>query len=246
MDFFYYQLILKQRNMALDYPKDSLEKVLELSKIVDELGSRCSLEAYHEKAGRKFNPKGLNGAVVSLLASANKFGFAERDGDSIKTCDLYESYRLAIKEDEKKEILRTSILNIPLFKNIYNHYSQNSLPEKKVLEKELQRSFGVSRSHASRVASHIENAFLESDLMNSGRSINNTYSESKTDTPKNSAGQDKKKENQEGSDTNDIITNYKVTFIGFGMNATYPIEEEEDFAIIEAVLAKIKKKLTDR
>lgn len=228
--------------MALDYPLASLEHVLDLAETIDKLGGSCSTEAYLEDSGRK---KG--GGFTSIVSAANKFGLAVSNKGTLQTTDLFDQLRLATGRKEKNKTLQSAVLNVPLFEEIYGQYKKTTLPEKKTLEKELEKTFDVKRNHASRVAGYCEKAFSEANLLNSDRTFNSLKE-------KDILASEGQEEKQKGDEKNPLPEReekffqsdrkkYSVTFFGPDMDATYEISEEEDFTIIEAILAKIKKKL---
>ncbi|MHA4871245.1 hypothetical protein ACXZ1M_26505 [Duganella sp. PWIR1] len=80
-----------------------------------------------------------------LATSARDYGLTEgtRDTAKISLGQIGRQFVYAGNSDEEKESLQKAFFNIPIFKDVYNHYKGSTLPELKYLGNTLTSEFGL-------------------------------------------------------------------------------------------------------
>jgi hypothetical protein len=228
----------------VDYPRATINNCLDLAKAVDQLGGISSFETCAEHMGKK-----VSGAFNAIIHTSTKFGFTTNKSGQLQTTDLYKNYKLAYNDNEKREILRKAVFNVPVFRQLYEKFKEVKLPVK-MLDKILVREFDVDDNYGGRVAKYFVEAAKLSHLLRNDFTFT-------SDTKEEKINEETLNENQESindikiPDVNKIPAvendlNYKVDILGPGMNSSIEINEEEDFIILEAMIKKIRKKFDNR
>lgn len=237
----------------LDYPRGSLKSALDLADAVDALGGEASMGMAADKMGRK-----VSGAFNALMSSASKYGLIDTKSQKITVTQLYRDYRLAYTPDEANLALRTALLKPPIFQGIVDRFLGKELPISH-FEKLLEREFEVPNDWASRVASYFIDGARQVGLLGEGNKVidltstilpplpqapdieldvENIQAVSSPSTPADLA-----KPLMQYTD-NSGRTAYVITITGPGINTTIQIQDNDDFAILQATLRKVEKTIT--
>lgn len=144
----------------MPYPSASLKESWDLAQTIDKLGGQC-----HKKRCAETLGKSLSGAYQTLISSAVKYGFISNKQELLSITEKYREIKLTYTEIEKRNKFQEAFLGIPLFRQVYETYKENSIPAA-ILPKVLIKEFAVSEKDASRVSRYfIENlrwcGFLE-------------------------------------------------------------------------------------
>ncbi len=219
----------------LDYPRDSLFRSLELAEAADSLGGSATIDLCAEKLGRK-----NSGAFAALVGAAGKYGFVEVSKSRISTTDLFTRYKHAYDEAEKKGVLAEAINNVPVFAQLIERFEGKTVPED-ILEKMLVREFRVSTREASKVANYFLEAIGAAGVLNGASDIPNR--EASDDHVEEPAGDIKPPKSRLSSEPED--GDFRVTIVGPGFHSEIKIVDEDDLAIVEAMLSKVRRKLSE-
>lgn len=149
----------------VEYPTHSFESAIELAELTQKSGSQdvhWSLIA--EAAGRKKSER-MNGSMNKQLATAIKHGLVTRKGDCISVTHHFIEYARAEPGSARKNhLLATSLLNLPLYKQLYAQYLGKNLPETSLPELLVTRH-GVPEDMASRVAKYFQAGLKTAGLL---------------------------------------------------------------------------------
>lgn len=224
----------------IEYPRAALKRSLDLAQAAYELGGSSTAEMCAHKLNKK-----LGGSFTALVSGAAKYGLVTRNKGQISTTQLYKDYKLAYSEDEAINVLRKAFFNVPLFEKIFERFQSQKLPLE-ILDKLLIREFRVNENIASRVASYFVNGAKATGILASDNtivSLNDPH------------GQDNIEQDGEGNNEIDLpsITvvesqrgnEFSVTITGPGMNSAVVISDEDDLLIVDLMLKKIKKKISE-
>jgi len=233
---------------VIDYPHASLAKSTELAKAVYDLGGSCGLEMCAEQMGKK-----VGGGFKAIVSSSSKYGLITNNRGQLETTDLFRDYHLSYTSEEKAQILRTAFLRVPLFKDIYERFKQQQLPVG-IFDKLLIREFDVNQQVASRVAKYFVEGAKATGLLKG----DNTFAPMDGEEIEDEDLLDDEDGGDAGSDSTSSTRadsevplpshdhgEFSVRIIGPGMNSTIAILEEEDLDIVEVMLKKVRKKLSE-
>ena len=238
---------------VVDYPHASFKSAFEVAASVDYLGGSCSVESCADRMKKK-----VSGAFRSLINAAMKHGLITSKKEVLSITELFRLYKLGYNEQEKLEFLRKSFLMPALYSRVYERFRGKELPVS-MLEKLLIREFNVEESYASRVSGYFIDGAKTTNLLENGKLLNDTNLKSSSEQDENNAENDSSepasyevaKPNKEVS-VNTIelpITSNKdlftVMIVGPGMNTKIEINEEDDLIILDAMIKKIKRKLSE-
>ena len=224
---------------TLDYPRASLKRSLLLAKAVDDLGGSCTEEMCADRMGKK-----ISGAFSALVSAASRFGLVVRKKGQLTVTDAYRNYKLSYSEGEREQVLRSVFLGVPVFRQIVDRFGGRKLPVD-LLDKLLIREFEVGEPLAARVARY----FVEGARLTGLLGPDNTLAKPNgtgTNTDDNKDDEDQGKHEQQdkmGGLESPTASDFVIRFKGPGLDSTVTVAEEDDLAIVEAVLAKIRKKL---
>ena len=219
----------------LEYPRDSLFRSLELAEAADSLGGSATIDLCAEKLGRK-----NSGAFAALVGAAGKYGFVEVSKSRISTTELFTRYKHAYDEAEKKGVLGEAINNVPVFAQLIERFEGKKVPED-ILEKMLVREFGVSTREASKVANYFLEAIDAAGVLNGESGVESRQPSGERDEGSASENQPTKSHKRSEPEDGD----FRVTIVGPGFHSEIKIGDEDDLAIVEAMLSKVRRKLSE-
>lgn len=238
---------------VVDYPHASFKSAFEVASAVDYLGGSCSVESCADRMKKK-----VSGAFKSNISAALKHGLITSKKDVLSITELFRLHKLGYNEQEKLEFLRKSFLMPVLYAKIYERFRGKELPVS-MLDKLLIREFNVEESYASRISGYFIDGAKTTNLLENGKLLDDINLKSSSETDDNSAEND-------GSDTlnfemekfnKDVSVNtielpissnkdlFTVMIVGPGMNTKIEINEEDDLIILDAMIKKIKRKLSE-
>ena len=235
--------------MAVDYPHASIKKSLELAEAAHDLGGNCSVEMCADKLGKK-----VGGAFNATMSAAKKYGLVDVRHGQVTTTELFREYRLAYDDEERRQKLQYSFLGVPLFQTIYDRFHSGKLPVE-IFEKFLVRELGVSEQNASRVAKYFIDGAKAAGLLsgdNTFAEVDPEYdfeeepSQEEALLPEDDEGHEEHPSVERSTRISTLSTadnTYVVSIKGPGMDTHINILEEEDLMIVNAMLAKVKRKL---
>ena len=242
----------------LNYPRATLKNALGLADAVNALGGDCNAGTCADKLNYKGGHK--NGAFTALTSATVKHGLITSKSETLSVTDLYSQINLSYTDAERQEHLQTAFLAPPLYRRIYEKFKGKELPVD-ILERMLIREYEVDQGSASRIAGYIIDGSRYVGLLVDNRFVEHvkaqeavviepeqeqvTKMESDQTTPSGDAVNpdvpqptpgvtDKGEFNEAG---------YRFTIVGPDMNATYKLQDEDDFAIIDITLRKVKRRL---
>lgn len=132
----------------INYPSGcSFKESLEIARLVNKVGGKSNIGFIADNLGVKENTGGFR----SKISGAIKYGMIEKKRDAIFLTDIGEKYFHPIRESDKEDALKESILSVPIFKEII-HNCQGQEIDKKLIESMLVRLFDVNNKIAGKVA----------------------------------------------------------------------------------------------
>ncbi|WP_419571735.1 hypothetical protein [Rheinheimera sp.] len=244
-----------------DYPRASLKIAIQLADAVYDLGGTCSIEMAADKLDKK-----MGGAFTAQYSSAAKYGMVTSAKGQLKTTNAYRNYKLAYNSEEERKCLVDFILSPPAFSEIYHRFKNIELPLSH-FDRLLIREFDVPEQDGSKISKYfIEGVKLAGLLtpdnklkdIGIGGGPTNELDESEDFAESEPESESEKQTDQSPAipkGTNSAPTlittshsdgdssGYSVHIQGPGMNSVIKIVEQDDIAIVELMLTKIKKKL---
>lgn len=232
----------------IDHPRAPLARALQLAEAVDDLGGTASIDTAADKLGKK-----VSGAFRALISGTKQYGLIEVDSNQLVSTDAYRRYRLAYDDDERQEVLREIALTPPLFSDLNQRFSGRKIPD--FLDKVLIREHGVHGSMASRVHGYFADAMKDAGLLDEQQRLVSP-NKSKHESPAGEAEEGDEKVNaptSSGTHTPDEpnvahvtpTSDYAVTFTGPGLNTRLVLEDDDDFAIVQAILKKVESEVRE-
>lgn len=238
---------------VVDYPHASFKSSLEVAAAVDYLGGSCSIESCADRLKKK-----VSGAFKSVLSAAIKHGLITSKKEVLSITELFRLHKLGYNEQEKLEFLRKSFLMPALYSKIYERFRGKELPVS-MLDKLLIREFNVEENYASRVSGYFIDGSKTTNLLENGKLLDDTNLKPSSDNDEISTENDNTEtSNYEVEKSNkDVSVNtielpissskdlFTVMIVGPGMNTKIEIKEEDDLIILDAMIKKIKRKLSE-
>lgn len=248
---------LKQNTMPklTEYPRASFKNTLSLAEAVNALGGDCNANTCADKLNYKGGNK--NGAFNSLVGAAVKHGLITSKSEILVITDIYSRINLSYNDKERQEHLQTAFLTPILYRKIYEKFRGKELPLD-ILERMLIREYNVDQSMASRVTGYIVEGAKFVGLLVENKLVENLKVEEVEVFTNNRNLDEHKNERREKAE---LISyqeipihqsqnkggfnsdEYVLHVIGPDMDSKYKLADGDDFAIIEAILRKLKKKL---
>jgi len=131
----------KKQRRGIRFPTYSLEKALDVARVVYEKGAgRLTKESIATALGHSIT----SSALASKIAAAKHFGLLEEEDNFLKVTDLARQILIPTKPEERSEGLKQAFLTFPVFKQIYERFLGLKLPERSTFENILQREYGAS------------------------------------------------------------------------------------------------------
>ena len=227
----------------IEYPRASLSAALEVGNAVHELGGRSTMETCADKMNKK-----VGGAFQALVSAADKFGFIDNQRGNLSSTELFNQYKHAYSDEEEQGLLRRAFLSSGVFHELYERFCGRVVPDE-ILDRILIREFEVPPQAASRISGYFTLGAKQVGLLDEDNKLvdfngaDNEDNESEQSDGLTEPGVKKASEIQLINQSMNPDT-YSVQFSGPGMNTMIEITEEHDFLIVNAILEKIKKKVT--
>lgn len=248
---------LKYKTMPklTEYPRASFKNALSLANAVNALGGDCSVNTCADKLNYKGGNK--NGAFNSLVGAAVKHGLITSKSETLIITDIYSKISLSYNDKERQEHLQSAFLTPMLYRKIYEKFRGKELPLD-ILERMLIREYNVDQSVASRVTGYIIEGAKFVSLLVENKLIENLKVEEVevfTGNRNLDGHKDERREKAELIPYQEIPIHrsqneggfnsdgYVLHIIGPDIDSKYKLADEDDFAIIEATLRKLKRKL---
>lgn len=244
----------------IDYPRASLKACISLADAVNDLGGQCSAPMAADKLGRESK----SGAFNALVASSTKFGLVTGKKGQLAVTQLYRDIKLAYDERECQKATQKAFLSPPLFLAIFTRFDGKTLPVSH-FEKLLIREFEVPDNFASRLASYFLEGAKQCGLLGSGDVLSRAtsgadeiISNGDGDSEGEAAGVEvaaatgnqplpadssQSARLPEHTHTQEETGKFSVRIKGPGMDSLIVVNEEEDLAIVKAMLKKVEKRL---
>lgn len=240
----------------VDYPLFPFHKAMELVNAVDYLGGSCTIADCAHQLKKK-----ISGGFGVLISSAIKHDLIQRKGDRLSVSELYKKIKFSYNPAEKIDCQRVSFLHPVLYRKVYDRFKGKELPLA-MLDKLLIREFQVEEKVSEKIAGFFVEGLKRLHLIKDGRLLpadgvvntaaiqepvqmtlplsKQTYIEQ---LPLENLG-----DSQENSaEINELVKAQPGKFLfsiqGNGINSKVVIDNTEDFQIVEALLAKVKRML---
>lgn len=215
----------KQPEKKWEHPYISFDEALEIANKIKDMG-KPSTDALAKALGDS------NAGWFRLkIASIRRWGLADGWGD-LSVTQHYKDILNEKKPNHASEVKRELFLNIPLFKDIYETYKDNGLPQEPYLTNAIGDKYNLKGRNPNLVA-NIARDFISKYFPNYGREEHNEpeMSSSKPETIKSSI---EKLSIHEGDFPIQIITRDN-TF-------KWDVKEEVDWTVIDSVINSIKER----
>ncbi len=233
----------------LNYPLASFQKAFALADAVDALGGSCSIEIGAAKMQRK-----VSGGFMVIVSSAQKFNLINSEKGFITITEEYKLIKHSYTNSERIAFLKKAFLAPQVFSILFERFKGQELPVE-MLDKILIREFGVEENTAGRVAGYFTDGLKSYGLLNGNRLSGDTQEQpisAKEPVLIEPASEiiptQTKKETipdpLDASFTHINFEQYEVQVIGPNINTKLSLVDEEDVLILEAIVKKIRKKLT--
>lgn len=224
---------------VIDYPRAPLDRALALAEAVDKLGGEATAESAAESMGNK-----VGGAFNSLIGAAVKYGLVTNSKGRVKTEPLFQDYKLAYSETQKREAIRRAFMNAPLFEAIVNRLQGQTIPGH--FEKLLVREHDVAADTAPRIVSYFTEGARQAGILNSNGIINGAAAPSgsvqaQPTSPVSDGGNPQ--DETEADVSAPFIRGYTVRITGPGIDSRIAIKDEDDVDIVDIMLKKVRKLL---
>lgn len=233
------------------YPRASFESSLELANAVSDLGGSCTSEMAAEKLGKK-----VSGAFSAIISAAVAFGLLINNRGQLDITNLFKNYKLAYTPEEEIRELRTAFLTPQLFTEIVERFNNKSLPLSH-FEKLLIKEFNIPDNYSSRVERYFIDGAKKCEILSDDGFINyrtlqedNILEEpviSDKESPSTAPVLSPPPyEQQKPLEWNKESQNYSILITGPNTNVNLVINDEDDLAIIDITLKKIKRMLIEK
>lgn len=233
----------------VDYPRASLKRSLELAHAVESLGGESTVESAAEALGNK-----VTGAFNALMSATAKYGLVTNKAGRLQITPLFRGLLLAYSDEERRGAERQAFMSVPLFREITARFSGKKLPVD-YFEKLLMREFGVPTEMASRVAGYYTEGARSTGVLDEAGVIQGGSGVA-LEPQETSAGEESAAHSdlQPGSrdagrtaplvSTSTLNTRpekYYVRIHGPDMDSTMEINDEDDLAIVEVMIKKVRR-----
>lgn len=227
----------------IEYPRAPLKRSLALAETVDKLGGECTDQSAADSMGNK-----VGGAFQALVSATVKYGLISNAKGKLKTEPLFQDYKLAYTPIEKQEALRRAFLKAPLFASIAKRFNGMILPTH--FEKLLIREHSVNEDIASRMVSYFTEGAKDSGIIAPDGTVNANPNNITGDGALEAGADDligditaPEPEVKSAPSATPFVQGYTVRLTGPGMDSTIAIKDEDDVAIVESMLKKVRKLL---
>ena len=226
----------------VDYPRSNLTRALALAEAVDRLGGEASVESAADALGNK-----IGGAFKSLISSAQKFNLLSLTRGRLKLEPLYQDYKLAYTDEQKREAVRKAFLSAPLYGAIVKRLEGQTVPPH--FEKLLIREYDVASEFASRLALYFNEGIRDAGLIGPGGVIQNPDGGTSAVLGRPPAIMDQQETTLDPSENSDmpiavpVANGYTVRITGPGIDSKIAIRDEEDIEIVDVTLRKVRRLL---
>lgn len=130
------------RSMA-GFPYVDLDLGVETAKYVCKMGGNCTFEQLSEKSGQALDSNALR---IRINTTWRQYGLITVNGDRISLSDLGKA---ALQPATERQARVESFLRVPIYKDIFNKYRDETLPASKVLE-QVMEDMGVAPKQSAR------------------------------------------------------------------------------------------------
>ena len=229
---------------------------MELANAVDYLGGSCTIADCAHQLKKK-----ISGGFGVLISSAIKHDLIQRKGDRLSVSELYKKIKFSYNLVEKIDCQRVSFLHPVLYRKVYDRFKGKELPLA-MLDKLLIREFQVEEKVSEKIAGFFVEGLKRLHLLKDGRLVS-VDSQAGTTVPEEPvqmtlplttqiSGDQPPSENlgysqDNNQKINELIQDQAGKFVfsiqGNGINSMFVIDNNEDFQIVEALLAKVKRML---
>ena len=132
----------------IDYPRASFTRSLELASAVNALGGTCTYNECADKMGIK-----VSGGFTAIVGAASKHNLVQAKKEKLNTTTLYNNINSAISVLNKRNYLRKSFLNPPLYNNVFLFYQDKRFPITNLPEI-FKNDFDVDEKLAVRISGY--------------------------------------------------------------------------------------------
>ncbi len=234
----------------LNYPLASFQKAFALADAVDALGGSCWIEIGAAKMQRK-----VSGGFMVIVSSAQKFNLINSEKSFITITEEYKLIKHSYTNSERMAFLKKAFLTPQVFSILFERFKGQELPVE-MLDKILIREFGVEENTAGRVAGYftdglkaygllIGNRLADDDVQEKAIPIEEAVKiEPASETIPNHSKKETIPDPLDASFTHINSERYEVQLTGPNISTKLNLDDEEDVLILEAIVKKIRKKLT--
>lgn len=230
----------------VDYPSASLSNSVEIANAVYDLGGQSSIHTCADKMG-----KSVSGGFKALISAADKFNLINSQRGELTCTELFNQYKHAYSEEEENTLLQKAFLSSGVFSSLYDRFRGRKVPTD-ILDRMLVREFNVPPQRASRISGYFVKGAREVGLLDADNQLIDIVHNAESDQHDESVQSDDPGLTAHNTDNAEVETEtfsvnpdvYSVRFIGPGLNTTIEITEDYDLLIVDAILKKIKMKLS--
>jgi len=225
----------------LNYPLASFQKAFALADAVGALGGSCSIEIGAAKMQRK-----VSGGFMVIVSSAQKFNLINSEKSFITITEEYKLIKHSYTNSERMAFLKKAFLTPQVFSILFERFKGQELPVE-MLDKILIREFGVEENTAGRVAGYFTDGLKAYGLLIGNRLADDDVQEKAIpieEAVKIEPASETIPDPLDASFTHINSERYEVQLTGPNISTKLNLDDEEDVLILEAIVKKIRKKLT--
>lgn len=248
----------------IDYPRASFSRSLELATTVNALGGECSYKDCADKMGIK-----VTGGFTAIIGAASKHNLVQAKKERLNTTTLFNNINSALSVLNKRNYLRKSFLNPPLYNNVFLFYQDKPFPTNNLSEVFIN-DFDVDDKLAIRISGYYIEGLKLCELLEKDRLLpledfeleaTSEIIERKMEAPKVLEEPQKVKEPKEAkrnkveqpllfneNKIEEVVKGeqlkdpYQVHITGTGLDFKIVLQESDDVIIVDAILNKFKNK----
>lgn len=133
-----------------DFSYISFDRAYKLAENLLKKGGSATIKEFYDLIGRK-----KTGWLGLEIKSMKVWGLVVSEKKMMKLTDRFYKISSSNESEKKLMIKREAFLNIPLFKRIFEKYSNKGLPKKSELSEFLESEYNVNATYSPSVANAI-------------------------------------------------------------------------------------------
>ncbi len=169
--------VRKRQRSQLAFPYTDMQRAIELSEKLAELGGRGQVELAQLAAS--LNQTADGGTFRGRMSAARLFGFVESSGDMAQLTDLGEA---VLDQRKAASAKATAFMRVPLYERLYSEYQGYPLPQAAVIQRKMAM-LGIPQKQVERARQVFASSVEAAGFINAnGRFIKPVVAASRQDS----------------------------------------------------------------